>query len=148
MAAFAKYLNSIASEFDDHLSIKKIKKFSPDTILNDFIFENISIDIVRKETLSLNFIKSFTNGSIQQQFWNSVYVYVPYLTKSVNYVIVIEGNFPAELRRSEVIPIFKKDNLSKKVNYRPAGLWKNDQNKQMKVYIENISKFIIGFKKS
>ena len=119
MAASAKYLNSIASEFDDHLSIKKIKKFSPDTILNDFIFENISIDIVRKETLSLNFIKSFTNGSIQQQFWNSVYVYVPYLTKSVNYVIVIEGNFPAELRRSEVIPIFKKDNLSKKVNYRP-----------------------------
>ena len=33
-----KDLNSIVSEFDDHISIKKIKTFFPDINVNDFDF--------------------------------------------------------------------------------------------------------------
>ena len=76
------------------------------------------------------------------------------LTKSINCTIN-EGKFPAELKHSEVVPLFeKKDQLSKD-NYRPASLLPHSSTvferiiyKQIKnVYMENkLSKFISGFR--
>ena len=39
--------------------------------------------------------------------------------KSVNYTIN-EGKFPAELKHSEVIPLFKKEDPLKHENYKPV----------------------------
>ena len=118
----AKDLNSIVSEFDDHISIKKIKEFFPDINVNDFEFETVTMEDVKKEILNLNTKKSSTSGSIPATILKqSLDIYLPYLTKSVNYTIN-ESEFPAELKHSEVIPLLKKEDPLKKENYRPASL--------------------------
>ena len=94
----AKDLNSIVSEFHDHISIKKIKEFFPDINVNNFEFGTVTMEDVKKEILNLNSKKFSTSGStpaiILKQFLD---IDLPYLTKSVNYTI-IEGEFAAELR--------------------------------------------------
>ena len=130
----AKDLNSIVSEFDEHRSIKKIKEFFPDINVNDFEFETVTMEDVKKEILNLNTKKSST--------------------KSVNYTIN-KGEFPAELKHSEVIPLFKKEDPLKKENYRPVSLLPHLSKaferiiyKQINEYMENkLSKFITGFRK-
>ena len=77
---------------------------------------------VKKEILNLNIKKSSTCGSISaiilKQFLD---IYLPYLTKSKNYT-VNEKKFPAELKHSEVIPLFKNEDPLNKENYRPVSL--------------------------
>ena len=63
--------------------------------------------------------------------------------------------FPAELKHSEVVPLFKKEDPLKKENYRPESLlpylskaFERIIYKQINVYMENkLSKFITGFRK-
>ena len=151
----AKDLNSIVSEFDDHISIKKIKEFFPGINVNDFEFETVTMEDVKKEILNLNTKKSSTSGSIPATILKqSLDIYLPYLTKSVNYAIN-ESEFPAELKHSEVIPLFKKEDPLKKENYRPVSLLPHLSKvferiiyKQINEYMENkLSKFITGFRK-
>ena len=148
-----KYLNSILSEFDDHISIKNIKEFFPDINVNDFDFETITMEDIKKETLNLNIKKSSTSGSIPATVLKqSLDIYLPYLTKSINYAIN-EGKLAAELKHSEVIP--KKEDLLKKENHRPVSLLPHLSKvleriiyKQIIVHTENkLSKFITGFRK-
>lgn len=49
-----KDLNNVASDFDDHLIIKKIKGFLPGINVNNFNFELFTIDNVKKEVLILD----------------------------------------------------------------------------------------------
>ena len=44
-----KDLNDIVSEFDDHISIKKIKEFFLDINVNAFDFETVTMVYVRKK---------------------------------------------------------------------------------------------------
>ena len=110
---------------------------------------------VKKEILNLNTKKSSTSGSIPATILKqSLDIYLPYLTKSVNYTIN-EGEFPAELKHSEVISLFKKEYPLKKENYRPVSLLPHLSKvferiiyKQINEYMENkLSKFITGFRK-
>ena len=125
-----KDLNSIVSESDDHISIKMIKEFFPDISINDFKFNTVPMEHVMKEILNLNFFligiqntkKSSISGSIPATILKqSLDIYLPYLAKSVNYTIN-EGKFPAELKHSEVIPLFRKEDPLQKENYRPVSL--------------------------
>ena len=83
----------------------------------------------------------------------SLDIYLPYLTKSVNYTIN-EDKFLAELKQSEVIPLLKKEDPLKKENYRAVSLlphlskvFKIIIYKQINLYMENKpSKFITGFR--
>ena len=83
----------------------------------------------------------------------SLDIYLPYLTKSVNYTIN-EDKFLAELKQSEVIPLLKKEDPLKKENYRAVSLlphlskvFKIIIYKQINLYMENKrSKFIKGFR--
>ena len=45
----AKDLNGIASELDDHISTKKIKKLFLDININGFDFETVTTNNVKKE---------------------------------------------------------------------------------------------------
>ena len=67
----AKDLNSIVSEFDHHISIKKIKEFFPHINVNDFEFETVTMEDVKKEILNLNTKKSSTSGSIPATILNN-----------------------------------------------------------------------------
>ena len=79
------------------ISVKKIEEFFPVNNLNDFDFETVTMEEVRK-VLNLNIKKSFNSGSIPATILKqSLDIYLPYVTKSVNYTIN-EGKFPAELK--------------------------------------------------
>ena len=79
------------------ISVKKIEEFFPVNNLNDFDFETVTMEEVRK-VLNLNIKKSFTSGPIPATILKqSLDIYLPYVTKSVNYTIN-EGKFPAELK--------------------------------------------------
>lgn len=88
---------SIVSELDGHASIKNF---------NDFNFETVTTEVVKKEILNLDIKK------ILHQELNSTNI----SQQSMNI------DFPAELKRSEAIPLFKKENPLKKENYRPVIL--------------------------
>ena len=93
-----KNLNSTVSEFDDHISIKKIKGCFLDINGDDFDFETVTMEDVKKEILNLNTKKSSTGGSIPATSLKlSLDIYLAYLTKSVKYAIN-EGILPAELK--------------------------------------------------
>ena len=92
-----KDLNSNVSEFGDHISIKKIKESFPDISVSDFNFETVTMEDVKKEILNLNITTSSTVGSIPATILKqSLDTYLQYL------------KFSAELKHSEVIPLFKK----------------------------------------
>ena len=110
---------------------------------------------VPKEVLNLNIKRSFTSGSIPATILKqSLDIYLPYVTKFVNDTIN-EGKFPAELKHSEVMPLFKKEEPLKKKNYRPVSLMPHLSKvfeiiiyKQINLYTEHkLSKFITSFRK-
>ena len=71
---------------------------------------------VKKKNLYLNIRKSTISGSIPVKILRqSLDIYLPYLTKSVNYTIN-EGKFPAQLKHLEVTPLFKMEDPLKKEN--------------------------------
>ena len=80
---------------------------------------------------------------------------MPYLTVTINYSLR-ENIFPEELKRSEVIPLYKKLDPLKKENYRPVSLLSHlskvfDRiiHKQTNTYMEDkLSKYLTGFRKS
>ena len=82
-------------------------------------------------------------------------VYLPFLTKAINHAIT-ENTFPEQLKKSEVIPLHKKEDLLKKENYRPVSLLPHVSKvferiiyKQINIYMQDkLSKHITGFRKS
>ena len=48
-------------------------------------------------------------------------VYLPFLTKVINHAIS-ENIFPEQLKKSEVIPLYKKEDPLNKENYTPVSL--------------------------
>ena len=78
--------------------------------------------------------------------------YLPYLTVSINYSLR-NNTFPEELKRSEVIPLYKKLHPLKKENYRPVSLLPHVSTfekiiyKKTNTYMEDkLSKRLKGFR--
>ena len=143
-------------KFENHISIKKIHETFPKIISGGFHFEQVSNDIVRKEIRNLNVKKSSMYGSIPASILKqSVDAYLPYLKGTTNYSLR-ENTFPEELKRSEVIPLYKKLDPLKKENYRPVILLPHVSKvfqriiyKQINTYVEaKLSKCLTGFRKS
>ena len=56
--------NGIASKFDNHISIKKIKESFPNIASGDFNFQEVAREDVKNEIINLNVKTSWTNWSI------------------------------------------------------------------------------------
>ena len=116
-------ISGITSNFDNHVSIKKIKKSFPNIVSDDFNFQEVAREDVKKEIINLNVRKSSTNGSIPATILKQcVDVYLPFLTKAINHAIT-ENTFTEQFKKSEVIPLYKKEDLLKKENYRPVSYY-------------------------
>ena len=90
------------------ISIKMIPEKYPAKILESFDFKLGSDDDVKKEIENLNIKKSSTYGSIPASILKQcVDAYLSQFTNSVNYSFQ-NNNFPQELKRSEVIPLYEK----------------------------------------
>ena len=103
--------------------------------------------------INLNVKKCSTNGSIPATILKQyVNVYLPFLTKAINYAIT-ENTFPEQLKKSEVIPLYKKEDPLKKENCKPVSLLPHVSKvferiiyQQINIYMKDkLSKNIIGF---
>ena len=72
-------IKGITSNFDNYISIKKIKESFPNIVSGDFNFQVISREDVKKEIINLNVKKSSRNGSIPATILKQcVDVYLPF----------------------------------------------------------------------
>ena len=111
-------LNTVLDTFSSHSSVNEIKgKKNKDV----FSFHYVLLWEAYRAILSINQNRS-TSGAIPTKVLRSLAkeIYIP-LTDCINNVI-LNGKIPSELKLADVIPIFKKDSLCEKANYRLIGL--------------------------
>ena len=78
-------INSNISDFNNHISIKKIREYFPNIIYGGFDFTEFSLENVKKEMLNLNVKKSSTNVSIPATVLRqTAEIHLSFLTKSIN----------------------------------------------------------------
>ena len=115
-------MEQITSAFNNHVSIKKIREIFPEISSNNFEFTKVTEQSVKNEVLKLNTKKSSTSGSIPATILKqSVETYLPFSTKAINLAIT-ECEFPDKFKKSQVTPLYKKQDPLKKQNYRPISL--------------------------
>ena len=155
-ASNTRDIEQITSAFNNHVSIKKIRKVFPEINSNNFEFTKVTEQSVKNEVLKLNTKKSSTSGSIPATILKQpVETYLPFLTKAINLAIT-ECEFPDKLKKSEVIPLYKKQDPLKKENYRPINIlplvskvFERILYTQINSYMQNkLSKYVTGFRKS
>ena len=148
-------INQITSVFQNHVSIRKIQECFPNIKANDFNFRQVSLKEVKSEILNLNIKKTSTKGSIPATLLKQcVDIYLPFLTNATNKTF-LDNYFPEELKKAEIIPVYKKEDPLKKENYRPVSLLPHVSKifekliyKQINDYIcDKLSKYIMGFRK-
>ena len=105
------------------MSNKKIKESYLQIIPNTPIFSRVSLgNIYKKEIINLDVKKSSSSKSIPATILKlSADIYLLFLTNSINHSLH-ENTFLDELKKSEVIPLYKKVDMLKKENYRPISL--------------------------
>ena len=149
-------IEQITSAFNNHVSIKKIREVFSEISSSNFEFTKVTEQSVKNEVLKLNTKKSSTSGSTPATILKQpVETYLPFLTKTINLAIT-ECEIPDKFKKSEEIPLYKKQDPLKKENYRPVGLLPHVSKvfecilyTQINNYIENkLSKYITGFRKS
>ena len=116
-------INVIISNFNNHVSIRKIREFFPNNWAQQFkyFFSLLKLKDVEK-ILNLNAKNSSAKRSIPATILNHcVDIYLSFLANSKNYAIC-ESAFPYKLKRSEVIPLFQKEDPLRKESYRPMSL--------------------------
>ena len=85
-------------------------------------FRQVSLKEVKSEILNLNIKKSSTKSSILSSILKQcVDIYLPFLTNAINKMF-LDNYFPKELKKAEIIPVYKRDDPLKKENYRPVRL--------------------------
>ena len=97
-------------------------------------------------------IKGSTPATILKQ---CVDVYLLFLTKTINHAIS-KNNFPEQLKKSKVIPLYEKEDSLKKENYRLVRLLPRVSKvfqriiyKQINIYMQDkLSTYVTGFRKS
>ena len=95
-----------------------MKEYFPDASNANFEFKEVSQDEVKKEVLHLHFKKPSASSSIPATILKqSIAIYIPFLTNSLNYTIK-KCELPDKFRKSEVIPLYKKEDLLKNENYQ------------------------------
>ena len=111
---------------------------------------------LKNKVLHLNVKKSSINSSVPATILKqSIEIHLPFLTNSINYTTK-NGEFPDKFKKTEVIPLYKKEDPLKKENYRPVSLLPHLSKvferviyKQINSYMEDkLSKYITGFQKA
>ena len=99
-----------------------MKESFPNIVSSDFDFQEVAREDVKKEIINLNVKKSSSIGSIPAAILKQcVDIYLPFLTKAINHAIT-KDIFPEQLKKSEVIPLYKREDPLKKENYRLVSL--------------------------
>ena len=108
-------IQSLTKNYENHISIGKVKKAYPEIVPDSFHFKSVSLD--------LNLKKFSTSGTIPVTILKqTIEVHLQHLTNAINHSLQTNC-FPDKLKQSEVIPVYKMlDPLEKEKNYRPVSL--------------------------
>ena len=139
--------------FKDHPSIIKIKERIQ--IHEKFIFSMSNVDDITTIIKSLNINKPTTFNNIPAKtiaLTNDISA--PFISKIYNDSI-LNNDFPGLLKKADITPVHKKDELTLKDNYRPVSIlppiskiFERNMYDQISAYIDkHLSKYLCGFRK-
>ena len=129
---------SVLNAFENYPSIKNIKskKFN-----STFSFENTYTDVVMKVINNLNVAKSCQINDIPTKVIKmNKDIFANFITDQFNYCIAY-GEFPDELKHTDVIPVHKKNEKCGKTNYRPVSILNNISKIYEKLLYNQLSKY-------
>ena len=118
-------LSKIVKNFRNFESIKKIKESQQAAENSSFSFKVISEEEVQNTIKDLPINKSTISGDIPTKILNQqTQIYSKKLADIFNESIKM-GKFPDILKKAEVTPVYKKDDMNSKQNYRPVSTLSN-----------------------
>ena len=144
----------IIQKYKDHPSVKAIKSIFK--FRNKFCFSKITRKEVNKLLKSINTKKSVGDDTIPPKFIKMAADIIDEpLTKAIN-MSIEKLIFPDAAKKSAVLPIFKDDERTEKLNYRPVSnlnqfskIYENVIKNQMEKFFDKcLSKFMSAYRKA
>ena len=95
-------MQSLTKNYENYISIRKIKKAYPEIVPDSFHFKSVSLDDVKKEVLYLNLKKSSKSRTLPVIILKqTIDVHLQHLTNALNHALQT-NYFPDELKQSEI----------------------------------------------
>lgn len=117
-----KPLGSIIKDYAEHISVKKIKKLRSRSNANAFTFRFVTKKEIIKTIRSLSSRKAAGFDEIPAQLIKRI---GPELAESLTFLInrcILEKTFPAQMKKANITPLYKKKDKLNKDNYRSVNL--------------------------
>ena len=81
-------IRSLTKNYENHISIRKIKETYPEIVLGSFYFKSVSLDDIKKEVLNLNPKRPSTSGTIPVTILKqTIDVHLQGLTNAINHTL-------------------------------------------------------------
>ena len=147
-------LDIIIEKYKAHPSIQKIKENSP--FLSHFSLSCATEDMILRILLSLNVTKGAGYDTLPPKVIRLVSTIIALPLTGIINLSITKGIFPDLLKTARVAPAFKKEDRSKKENYRPISIL-NTFSKVFERFVldqlipffnETMSKFVSAYRKN
>ena len=146
-------VDHIIKTYSKHPSILKINEFVRPTGL--FSFTRVGQSGIKKEILELNAKKATGPDAIPPKIIKDACKTLEYPLMELFNTTVDDSNFPTALKYANVSPLFKKDDNTKKENYRPISILPSISKiferlmfRQVTSYVSKfLSPYLCGFRK-
>ena len=144
---------NIINKFKNHPSVVKIKENI--NIEGNFSFRMSSVTDIENEMHKLNTKKPTTFNNIPAKILVDNSVICSQLITQIYNNSILNSNFPAALKNADITPAHKKDETTKKENYRPVSIlpciskiFERIMYDQIYIYMNNhLSDYLCGFRK-
>ena len=113
-------VENAVKKYKNHPSIRRIKH-NCHMANSKFEFTHVLPNEVRTQINALNCKKANSGKIPTDKLKITKDLVCPYLTDCINSAIY-ESEFPKELKKAEVAPVFKRGETTVKVNYRPISV--------------------------
>ena len=110
----------IIEYYKDHPSILRIKQKCQE--IAEFSFKSVKATVIKDEIASLKTNKATGPDNIPAKILKTAIDEIYNLLTYLFNVTVATCTFPSEMKQADITPIFKKDNSTKKKNYRPISV--------------------------
>ena len=146
-------IDDIIQSYRNHPSIKKINQKVNTS--EKFSFQEVDETQMKQKILKLNGKTSAGPDAIPPKIIkDSISVVTPYLTKLFNKSLA-DNIFPCNLKKGNVTPLFKKEDNTKKENYRPISILPTNSKLYERLIFQqitpfrskNLSPYLCGFRK-
>ena len=135
-------LSTIIKKYKNHSSIIAIEKYMKGLEKKSFNFSKATNDIVLRNIQKLNTKKASQLNDIPTKYIKKFSdVFTPVITDDYNNCVAI-GIFPECFKTAEVIPSYKKDKPTEKINNRPISILSNISKIYERLMHDNMSDYV------